>query len=152
LLTPDLAGQAPVAYRNPKSTFRKEQTTHEHQSRYRSRLHRQGGPQQLYPEWQEHHPAVRCDNQTLQDADGNWQEKTQWHSCVAYAAGTAEYYAKIPTGAHVFLEGELVYREYERTIEIERGSVRVPWPVTEIVIDSISVLDKKNQPERKGAA
>jgi hypothetical protein len=25
--------------------------------------------------------------------------------------------AKIQTGAHVFIEGELVYREYDRTIE-----------------------------------
>ena len=83
------------------------------------------------------------------DADGNWQEKTQWHSCVCYGE-TAERAAKIQTGSHVFLEGELQYREYERTIETDSGPVKVPWPVTEVVIDSISVLDR--QTEKRGAA
>ncbi len=84
-------------------------------------------------------------------ADGNWQEKTQWHTCVCYGP-TAEYAAKIQTGSHVFLEGELLYREYERTIETESGPVKVPWPVTEIAIGSLSVLDRKDKQERRGAA
>jgi single-strand DNA-binding protein len=85
------------------------------------------------------------------DAEGHWQEKTQWHSCIAYGP-TADYAGKIQAGAHVFLEGELVYREYERTIETDSGPVKVPWPVTEIVIDSISVLERKEKQERRGAA
>ena len=52
----------------------------------------------------------------------------------------------------MFIEGELVYREYERTIETETGPVRVPWPVTEVVIDAISSLDRKERQEKKGAA
>jgi single-strand DNA-binding protein len=78
------------------------------------------------------------------DADGAWQEKTQWHTCVCYGA-TADYAAKIRTGAHIFLEGELAYREYERTIETANGPVKVPWPVTEVVIDSLSVLVRKEK-------
>lgn len=85
------------------------------------------------------------------DADGNWQEKTQWHTCIAYG-NTADYAAKIQTGDHIFLEGELTYREYNRTIETDNGSVSVPWPVTEVVIDAISVIDRKDKQERKGAA
>lgn len=85
------------------------------------------------------------------DANGVWQEKTQWHNCVAYGP-TGDNAAKIQTGAHVFLEGELVYREYERTIETDSGPMKVPWPVTEIVIDSLSVLDHKQRAERRGAA
>lgn len=85
------------------------------------------------------------------DGDGNWQEKTQWHSCVAYGPA-ADCAAKIQTGAHVFIEGELVYREYERTVETENGPVKVHWPVTEVVINSISVLDRKDNQERRGAA
>ena len=83
------------------------------------------------------------------DADGTWREKTQWHACVCYGE-TALRAAKIQTGSHVFLEGELQYREYERTIETDSGPVKVPWPVAQIVIDSISVLDRKT--ERPGAA
>lgn len=85
------------------------------------------------------------------DANGAWQEKTQWHTCVCYGA-TADYAARIQTGSHVFLEGELVHREYERTIETDNGPVKVLWPVTEIAIDSISVLDRKEKQERRGAA
>lgn len=85
------------------------------------------------------------------DGEGNWQEKTQWHNCVAYGSA-ADYAAKIQTGAHVFIEGELVYREYERTVETENGPVKVQWPITEVVIESVSVLDRKDKQERRGAA
>ena len=82
------------------------------------------------------------------DAHDQWQEKTQWHSCVAYAA-TADVCAKIQTGAHVFIEGGLTYREYERTIEMDNGPVKVQWPVTEIVIETVKILDRRAE---KGAA
>ena len=85
------------------------------------------------------------------DANGVWEEKTQWHNCVAYGAA-ADSASKIQTGTHVFIEGELVYREYERTIETDSGPVKVPWPVTQIVIDSLSVLDHKAKQQRRGAA
>ena len=84
------------------------------------------------------------------DAEGAWQEKTSWHSCVAFG-DTADFAAKIQTGTHVFLEGELVYREYERTIETESGPVKVPWASAEIVIGKISILGRKEKQER-GAA
>src|SRR5690242_16970710 len=86
------------------------------------------------------------------DAQQQWQEKTQWHDCVAYNSPLAESAAKIQIGDHVFLEGELVYREYERTIETESGPVKVHWPVTEIIIGTISVIDRKQNREQRGAA
>jgi single-strand DNA-binding protein len=85
------------------------------------------------------------------DAREQWQEKTQWHTCVAYGP-TADYAARIQTGDHVFLEGELIYREYERTVETEAGPIKVQWPVTEIVVDSLSIVDRKEKHEGKGAA
>lgn len=85
------------------------------------------------------------------DAEGNWQERTQWHTCIAYA-GAADYCSKIQTGDHVFIEGELTYREYDRTIETDNGPVKVQWPVTEIVIESVSVLNRKDREQLKGAA
>jgi single-strand DNA-binding protein len=87
----------------------------------------------------------------FKDAQGKWQEKTQWHTCMAYGS-TADYAAKIQTGTYVFVEGELVYREYDRTLEIESGPVKVQWPLIEIVIDSISVLDRKDKQGKEGAA
>lgn len=84
------------------------------------------------------------------DVEGNWQEKTQWHNCVAFGS-TADYAAKTQTGSYVFIEGELVYREYERTLESETGCVKIQWPITEIIIESVSVIDRKEK-ERPGAA
>lgn len=85
------------------------------------------------------------------DSEGKWQERTQWHRCVAYGFA-AEYAANIQSGVHVFIEGEVVYREYERTLETETGAVKVQWPVTEILIDSISILDRKEKRREDGVA
>jgi len=47
---------------------------------------------------------------------GEWQMKTEWHDCVIYGGNTADYAAKIPAGALVFVEGEMSYGEHEREI------------------------------------
>jgi single-strand DNA-binding protein len=85
------------------------------------------------------------------DTDGKWTEKTNWHSCVGYGF-TADYMADIQRGDHVFIEGELVYREYEPTIETDNGPVKVMWPLTEIIVESVSVINRKDKEERKRAA
>ena len=41
------------------------------------------------------------------DAEGGWREKTQWYTCVAYGP-IVGYAAKLQTGTHVLLEGELI--------------------------------------------
>ncbi len=46
---------------------------------------------------------------------------------------------------HIFVEGELTYREYSRTIQSETGAVVVQWPVVEIVVGLIKVLDRKRK-------
>jgi len=46
----------------------------------------------------------------------------------------------------------VTFREYERTLETETASVKVQWPVTEIVVESISILDRKGRPGREEAA
>src|SRR3954464_11153786 len=81
-------------------------------------------------------------------SDGSWQEKTQWHAAVAYGP-TAEYAAKIQTGCHVCIEGEMGHRECGSSVETDNGPVKVMWPVTEIVIESVTELDKKEKNERK---
>ena len=85
------------------------------------------------------------------DAEGTWRERTQWHTCVAYGP-IADHAAAIPTGTHLFIEGELIYRECDRTIETESGPFKVRWPVTEVLVESLSVLDRPQKQEGKGAA
>jgi single-strand DNA-binding protein len=74
--------------------------------------------------------------------DSEWKEKTQWHDCVLYG-GLAQAAATLPKGTHVLIEGELTYREFDRTIESETGPVKVQWPVTEIVVESFKILDRR---------
>jgi single-strand DNA-binding protein len=80
-----------------------------------------------------------------------WKEKTQWHDCVVYGKAAASA-GKLSKGDHVLVEGELTYREYSRTVETEWGPVQVAWPVTEVIAESISRLDRtrrggENEPE-----
>lgn len=44
-----------------------------------------------------------------------WQQKTQWPNVVAVGKSFADRLIK---GAHVFVQGELTTREYDRTIKI----------------------------------
>jgi single-strand DNA-binding protein len=85
------------------------------------------------------------------DAHEQWTEKVQWHNCVAYGP-VGDSLARVPTGALVFLEAELTYRDYERTVETEGGPLKVMWPVTDVVVESLSVLDWNERSEKRGAA
>ena len=80
--------------------------------------------------------------------NGGWEIKTQLHTCVAYGGKSAEYAARIPAGATVFVEGELSYGECER--EIEGRTVK--WPVAEIVVSSISAIPQRGKAENGVAA
>jgi len=85
--------------------------------------------------------------------DAEWKEKTYWHDCVVYG-GHAPFAAKLKKRTHVVIEGELTYREYNRTIETESGAINVLWRVTEIVADSITILSRKrseNSPSEDAA-
>ncbi|HEY1948051.1 MAG TPA: single-stranded DNA-binding protein [Bryobacteraceae bacterium] len=85
--------------------------------------------------------------------ESEWKEKTYWHDCVVYG-GYAPFAAKLNKGTHIVIEGELTYREYNRTVKTESGVVNVSWPVTEIVVDSITILDRKRREnnQSEGAA
>jgi hypothetical protein len=47
---------------------------------------------------------------------------------------------------------ELSYREYERTIEMTEGPVQVQWPKTEVIVLSITRLDRPAKQEKGAAA
>ena len=153
LATPDLAGQARVALRNPKSHF-SERNKRLMKIINRVTLCGYTGKEVRTGATRNGRNISRLSVATTrryQNAQQEWQERTQWHNCVAYGP-TADYLARIQTGDHVLLEGELIYREYDRTIETDSGPVKVPWPVAEIVIKTISVIDRKLDREQRGAA
>jgi single-strand DNA-binding protein len=150
LATPDLAGHAGVALRNPNSISERKKIR---MNINRVTLCGNIGKDVHSSPTQNGRNMTRfsvATSKRYKDANGDWQEKTEWHRCVCYRP-TADYAAKLQTGSHVFIEGELIHRDYERTIDTESGPVKVPWPNTEILIDSLSVLDPKGKQERRGA-
>ena len=80
-----------------------------------------------------------------------WKDNTQWHDCVVY--GTSVRAAEtIRKGDHLLIEGEVQYREYDRTVETAEGPVKVQWPKTEIVVYSITRLDRTTKEHETGEA
>jgi single-strand DNA-binding protein len=58
------------------------------------------------------------------NASGGYDSRTDWHRCVAWGS-LSQFAAKLEKGAHVQVEGELRYREYEK----EYGTLKAPAPV-----------------------
>lgn len=70
------------------------------------------------------------------DAEGNVQDRTQWHNLVAWrklAEICAEYLKK---GSKVYVEGKLQYRTYDDKNGVKRY-------VTEIWMDNMVMLDSR---------
>lgn len=75
-------------------------------------------------------------SESWKDADGNLQDRTQWHTVVAWrklAEICGEYLKK---GSKVFVEGKIQYRTYDDKNGVKRY-------VTEIVMDNMVMLDSK---------
>jgi single-strand DNA-binding protein len=82
------------------------------------------------------------------DETDGWKEKTQWHSVVAFGERFAKAAGRLVKAAHVFVQGELATREYDRTITIREGKETIehaiPQLVVELPADSIRILDHRN--------
>ncbi len=73
--------------------------------------------------------------ESWKDKDGNWKDETQWHSLQLWR-DLADRSINIKKGSLVYVEGKVTYRKYKDNDDIERS-------VTEIVVSSFRVLDKK---------
>ena len=58
------------------------------------------------------------------DENDEWKEKTQWHNVVAFGKSFAQMADRLVKGAHVFVQGELTTREYDRTIKVPTARAR----------------------------
>jgi single-strand DNA-binding protein len=84
-------------------------------------------------------------NESWRDADGNTQERTEWHNLVAWrklAEVIGEYLKK---GSKIYVEGRLQYRTYDDKNGVKRY-------VTEIVIDQMVMLDGRNRDAAGGGS
>ncbi len=81
------------------------------------------------------------------DENDEWKEKTQWHNVVAFGKGFAQLADRLFKGAHVFVQGELTTREYDRTIKVPIAKGRsvehvIQQLVVELKADTIRTLDR----------
>ena len=64
-----------------------------------------------------------------------WQERTEWHTIVSWGK-IAESAARLQTGSHILVEGEVRTREYDKDGVTHR--------ISEVYADSIKTLDRSN--------
>ncbi len=84
-----------------------------------------------------------------------WQERTQWHQVVGFGDGFAKLAERLVKGAHVFVQGELTTREYDRTIKVPNGKKVIEHQMKQLVVelkaDTIRILDRSSNGEREAA-
>ena len=82
------------------------------------------------------------------DENDEWKDKTTWHNIVAFGKGFAQLADRLAKGAHVFVQGELSTREYDRTIKVPNGKKVIehvlPQLVVELKADTIRLLERSN--------
>ena len=87
------------------------------------------------------------------DDQGEWKDKTQWHNVVAYGNGFAQLASRLGKGTHVFVQGELITREYDRTIQVPNGKKTIEHVIQQLAVelkaDIIRLLDR---PSNAGAS
>lgn len=81
------------------------------------------------------------------DEKDEWQERTQWHNVVAFGKGFAQLADRLAKGAHVFVQGELTTREYDRLIKIPTAKGKniehvIQQLIVELKADTIRTLDR----------
>ncbi len=75
-------------------------------------------------------------NESWKDADGNAQDRTEWHNIVAWrklAEICGQYLKK---GSKIYLEGRIQYRTYDDKNGVKRY-------VTEVVMNEMVMLDSR---------
>ncbi len=91
------------------------------------------------------------------DENDQWKEKTQWHNIAAFGRGFAQVADRLVKGAHVFVQGELTTREYDRTIKIPAGKGKpiehtIQQLVVELKADTVRTLDCSSSAGEQSAA
>lgn len=80
------------------------------------------------------------------DDKGEWKDKTQWHTVAAFGQGFAQLALRLTKGAHVFVQGELTTREYDRTIQVPTGKKTIEHVIQQLAVevkaDTIRLLDR----------
>jgi single-strand DNA-binding protein len=83
-------------------------------------------------------------NESWKDADGNLQERTEWHNIVAWKKLAEICGEWLKKGKKVYIEGRIQTRSYD---DKNTGTKKY---ITEIVAEDMIMLDSKGGVERGG--
>jgi len=89
------------------------------------------------------------------DDKGEWKQRTQWHNVLAFGHGFAQMGSRHVKGAHVFVQGELTTREYDRTVSVPSGKKSIERVIQQLAVelkaDTIRILDRNANSESNDA-
>ena len=87
------------------------------------------------------------------DDKGEWKDKTQWHNVVAYGNGFAQLASRLSKGTHVFVQGELTTREYDRTIQVPSGKKTIEHMIQQLAVElTANTIHLLNRTTNSGAS
>ena len=90
------------------------------------------------------------------DDKGEWKDKTQWHTVVAYGQSFTHVAPRLNKGAHVFVQGELTTREYDRTVQVPNGKKTIEHVIQQLAVelkaDTIRLLERASNSGANEAA
>ena len=78
-------------------------------------------------------------SERAKDAQGNWQDKTEWHNIVAYGKVAEIIRDYVKKGHKIFIEGRLTTRNWDDKEHAGRKVYR-----TEIIVNDLSLLSGRD--------
>jgi single-strand DNA-binding protein len=75
-------------------------------------------------------------NESYKDKEGNWQTSTEWHNLILWRDLAERARDNVKKGSTLYVEGKITTRKYKDKDGVEKS-------ITDIVVNSFRVLDKK---------
>jgi single-strand DNA-binding protein len=84
-----------------------------------------------------------------------FKRSSRFHVTYGFGDGFAKLAERLVKGTHVFVQGELTTREYDRTIKVPNGKKVIEHVMKQLVVelkaDTIRILDRSSNGERDAA-
>lgn len=102
-------------------------------------------------------PVIKLlDDAFVEGRKGKWKDRTQWHNAGRFGQGFAQLTPRLVKGAHVFGQGELTTRGYDRFIMVPNGKKSIEHMIQQLAVelkaDPVRLLDLTANAESVSAA
>ena len=80
----------------------------------------------------------------FQDKDGNWQDRAEWHNCVAFKRTAEIVRDYVKKGTKLYVEGKIQTRSWEKDGQKQYR--------TEIIVNDLSLLSGRDEGNQVSSA